>query len=128
MKDLFTYHPPKGDQPERYKAIRDAETDARLMPLPTPDTTTEDARYLYSVVNWNTKAFADTIEALSPPSADRTTAIRCVRLARMLMNEAITWASVHRDLTEGRRLQALAMDELMKARMWACAAIALNEE
>ena len=56
----FTYHSPKGDQPERYVKIREA------------------AKNLAEVIIDNT-----------PPSADQTTAIRKVREAVMTANASI---------------------------------------
>ena len=60
LEALFTYHAPTGDQPERYTRINDA------------------AKYFAKVVAEN-----------CPPCADRTTAIRLIRNARMTANSAI---------------------------------------
>ena len=60
IERLFTYHPPQGDQAERYGKLRDAA-----------------------------KAYAKTIVALSPESAEQTLALRHVQEAAMMANAAI---------------------------------------
>jgi hypothetical protein len=57
---IFTYHAPKGDQSERYKAIRDAG-----------------------------RVFADVIARSSPPSSEQTLAIRKIEQAVMWANAGI---------------------------------------
>lgn len=78
----------------------------------------------FTRINTGCKAFALVIQNTAPPSADTTTAIRCVRLARMLLNQMLLlrW-------TEQRRqhFRTLAEDELLKASLWASAAIALHD-
>lgn len=60
IERMFTYHPPSGNQPERYGEIRDA------------------AKVLAKVILKNT-----------PGSADQTAAIRKLREAVMTANAAI---------------------------------------
>jgi len=60
IKDLFTFHPVHGDQPERYAAIR-----AQFIQL------------------------AEFIAKNSPASAEQTLAIRALHLAQMHANSAI---------------------------------------
>lgn len=60
LENWFTYHPPEGDQTERYIKLRDAA-----------------------------KTFAETIVELTPPSADQTVAVRKVREAAMAANASI---------------------------------------
>jgi len=60
LENLFSYHAPKGDQVERYNAIREAA-----------------------------KNFAEVIVDNTPKSADQTAAIRKVREAMMTANAAI---------------------------------------
>ena len=57
---LFSYHPPKGDQAERYGRLRDGA-----------------------------KAYAELIVSLTPESSEQTLAIRAVHEASMLANAAI---------------------------------------
>jgi len=60
VDDLFTYHPPTGDQPARYEAIREAA-----------------------------KTFARVLLDNTPPSADQTAAIRKLRESVMTANASI---------------------------------------
>lgn len=60
IDNIFSYHPPKGDQVERYNAIREAG-----------------------------KAFALVLLENTPASPDQTVAIRKVREAVMTANAAI---------------------------------------
>ena len=60
IEELFTYHAPSGDQPERYKRIREAA-----------------------------KALAYEIDRSCPPGPDRTAAIRHIREAVMTANASI---------------------------------------
>lgn len=60
LDQFFTYHPPKGDQAERYQRIRDAA-----------------------------KEFAAVIYELTPTCPDQTAAVRKVREAVMTANAAI---------------------------------------
>ena len=60
LESIFTYHAPTGDQPARYKAIREA------------------ALNLARVISYN-----------APAGADRTDAVRKVREAVMTANAAI---------------------------------------
>lgn len=60
VRNVFTYHPPKGDQADRYVKIREAAL---------------------------TLAF--TIQECTPPSAEQTLALRDVQRATMMANAAI---------------------------------------
>ncbi len=60
IDNLFSYHPPKGDQTQRYERLRAAA-----------------------------KAFAEEIIRSTPSGADQTAAIRKVREAVMTANAAI---------------------------------------
>jgi hypothetical protein len=60
IEDLFTYHKPVADQPERYQAIRDAA-----------------------------KQFAYVLIRCTKPSADQTTSIRHLRDCVMTANASI---------------------------------------
>lgn len=64
IENVFSYHAPKGDQPERYEAIRNAA-----------------------------KLLAITIVQNTPKSADQTAAIRKVREAVMTANASIALES-----------------------------------
>jgi len=60
IEQLFTYHPPKGDQPERYELLR-----------------------------LNAKTFAKLIDSSCPDSPEKTTAIRKLQECVMFANAAI---------------------------------------
>lgn len=60
LRTWFTYHPPTGDQPTRYNAIRDAAYE-----------------------------FAKAVREHTPPGADQTAAMRKIREAVMTANAAI---------------------------------------
>ena len=80
----FSYHPPTPETAPKYAAIREAEKAAAMV--------VDSARFGdvdYGRVNVVMLAFADAIAELAPNCADRTAAIRCVRLARNAANEAL---------------------------------------
>lgn len=60
LDNLFSYHPPKGDQAERYGKLREAA-----------------------------KAYAALVQELTPPSPEQTLAVRAIHLASMHANSAI---------------------------------------
>jgi hypothetical protein len=60
LENLFTYHPPTGDQPQSYEAIRTAAKD-----------------------------FAKILLEHTPPSADQTAALRKLRECVMTANASI---------------------------------------
>lgn len=60
LDNFFSYHPPQGDQVERYNKIREAA-----------------------------RVFADVINENTPPGADQTAAIRKLRECVMTSNAAI---------------------------------------
>lgn len=65
LDNLFTYHAPQGDQPQRYTRLRAAG-----------------------------RAFAAEILALTPPCADQTAAIRQVREAVFTANAAVACSPI----------------------------------
>jgi hypothetical protein len=70
------------------------------------------------------RAFSAVCAAVAPRSADLAAAERCIRIARMLTNEAL---AAKADPERHAHLLSLASDELTKARMQACAAVALAD-
>jgi hypothetical protein len=60
VEDLFSYHAPKDDQPQKYEAVRAAA-----------------------------KVFAKVLIANTPSSADQTAAVRLLRQAVMTANASI---------------------------------------
>jgi len=77
----------------------------------------------FAAVSEACRAFSAVCAAVAPRSADLAAAERCIRLARMLTNEALA----ETDFAPAMRLRGLAFDELTKARMQACAAVALAD-
>lgn len=78
----------------------------------------------YDEVNEAGKAFAEAIKEHAPPSADRTAAIRCVRLACMALREV--GLSEKRTPEVASDLTKAAMVDALKAKWQASAAIALH--
>lgn len=125
VPDQFVYIAPNDDTLPRHNRIRRAQSEvgAGLKVAVFPEdhahqlTTVES----FGLINDACKHFAAEISAVCPPSADRSAAERCVRLARMLANEAVILPLFEQKLTT----LELAQDQLMLARMQACASVAL---
>lgn len=115
--DPFHYIAPTDATIPRYDAVRAAERACRQA---ITDTEYAERTNAFNAINAACRDFAAVIEAQAPNCADRTTAIRCVRLARMEANEGVATG-------QERTCQAWH-DALRQARMWACAAIALADE
>ncbi len=113
--DLYQYIPPNEVTAPRHAAIRSAAVAcAAELAVPSGFPQVSDA----------CRAFSAVCSAVAPRSADLAAAERCIRLARMLANEAL--ASKNDDVRHAHLL-SLALDELTKARMQACAAVALAD-
>jgi hypothetical protein len=132
--DLFEYIPPTAETTPRFAAIRAAQSECMgaltvalydhadlgdLSPAEKPKAWPES----FAAVSEACRAFAAVCAAVAPRSADLAAAERCIRLARMLANEAL--GPVERPYA--KHLLGLAVDELTKARMQACAAVALAD-
>jgi len=127
----FTFVPPSTpEEAAKHVAIRDAETvcaEAVANAITAGD---------FPAVTAATFAFATVINEQCPESADKTAAIRCVRIARMAANEAvlqsrkIATAKTERqagDLaTLANQCGGLALQHLTLARYQASASIALG--
>ena len=122
--DPYRYIAPTETTAPKYAAIRAAAAEAALLPL--HESPGCDIQGLFEHINGRLRALHATILEHAPSSSDLVAAEQCCRLARMLANEAVLTANVHSDLDEARRLMSLARDQIMLARMQACAAIALN--
>jgi len=118
--DPFRYIAPSSTTAPIHEELRTAEAKAQLGISAAWDRVADGSMAfdVYENINDATKELHEAIRLLAPPSADTSAALRCVRLARMLANEAVkkSW----------QRGIVLASDELTKARMQACAAVALN--
>lgn len=81
-----------------------------------------DPQVAHDSITGAARTFFRTVQAHAPPSADRASAERCVRLARMHANEAIRSPTPADAANSIRR----AYDALADARLQANAAIALE--
>lgn len=119
--DPFRYIPPDSTTAPIYEELRTAESTAQLDISGAWEKVANGsaAFVVYQDINDATKKFHEAIRLLAPPSADTSAALRCVRLARMLANEAVK-QSWHHGIV-------LASTELTKARMQASAAVALQQ-
>lgn len=131
----FTYHPPTEEQKPRYAAIREAELAAVVLPLALANFVLARGGAVpeHDAVNAAFRHCVEVIDAFTPDSADKSAAIRCVRLARMAMNEGIVHAKRMATLTMvGNEMQFVAgcadyaAVQLREARWQASAAIALE--
>lgn len=89
LENWFTYHAPTSETTPKYIAIRAAEL-ACAMDLDDAIADDCDRQVRYDRINKATRAFVEAIDIHVPDCADKTAAIRCVRLARNAANEAIT--------------------------------------
>lgn len=118
LDNWFTYHATTDETAPKYAAIRAAEDACRhglTMGIGLVD---EPAHVRFGHINAACRTFALVIDEQAPDSADKTAAIRCVRLARNAANEAVI------DTAGAGRLQAVALTEIQKARWQANSAIA----
>lgn len=130
IPDPFRYIPPTEITSPKHAAIRAAEGAARSAiqqqigggSWQGDHAGHYDAQAAYTAINDACRSFYAAIVEHAPPSADRAAAERCVRLARMAANEAVT-ADPTAELLELRRQ---CVDNLRAARWQACAAIALH--
>lgn len=126
LDNWFTFHAPTDETGPKYAALAAMERDcAELLTMPG---------LTHDRVNAELRRFVETIDALAPDSADKTAAIRCVRIARNAMNEAIVkaarvehpashclWVCDYDSVSLPCRI---AIHELIKARWQANSAIA----
>jgi hypothetical protein len=113
--DSYQYIAPNAETAPRHAAIRSAAF-ACAAELAVPAG--------FPQVSEACRAFAAVCAAVAPRSADLAAAERCIRLARMLTNEAL---AAKTDPERHAHLLRLALDEITKARMQACAAVALAD-
>ena len=117
LDNWFTYHTPTEDTAPRYKAIRAAEFKCAA------DIDDALGNYIghaaHERINAACKDFAIVIDAQAPDCADKSAAIRCVRLARNAANEAIVARTDH-----AADLRVMCAQNLTAARFQANSAIA----
>lgn len=117
LDNWFRYHPPTDETKPKYMAIRAAEHGA------AQDINDAVGNFAgaeaFNRINATCKAFAVVIDTEAPDSADKSAAIRCVRLARNAANEAVIAEAEHRN-----DCLVICAQELTKARWQANSAIA----
>ncbi len=132
--DLYQYIAPTPVTAPRHAAVRAAALACSLalkhaLSLHIVDSHGKDHGSLratladFAAVSDACRAFSVVCAAVAPRSADLAAAERCIRLARMLSTEALGCNKA----TLADHLFGLALDELTKARMQACAAVALAD-
>lgn len=119
---LFIYHPPTDEQKVLYERLAEAYAGVyrvmtkALRALGKRPAQPED----YDAITDACEGYYNVIMEVCPASADRTAAIRCLRLARNAMNDCLR-------LPEDRSVfWTLAEQELIKCRYQAHASIALD--
>lgn len=128
LDNWFTYHNDPEKAP-KYQAIRAAAENCRKVAGEVFQAVEAEQCHsqpvgkaervdLYGRVNHVMKTFAEVIVANCPPSADTTAAVRCVRLARMAINEQLS--------TGTTGANHLIYDQVLLARFQASSAIALD--
>ena len=123
LDNWFTYHAPTEETAPKYAAIRAAEA-ACLKVIeeawsgPTTDRTAHDR------VNAVMRAFAEVIDKYAPDSADKTAAIRCVRIARNAANEELVLIQSSGGSGGNPAVERQVNDNLRAARWQANSAIA----
>lgn len=122
LDNWFTYHPPTDETAPKYAAIRAAEA-ACFAVFDAAWSGSMDNR-AYGPVNEACRAFAVAIDENCPDSADKSAAIRCVRLARNAANEELAFLIQSGGSGGNPALETQANDNLRAARWQANAAIA----
>lgn len=134
--DPFKYLEPNADTTPRYKAITEAwksccsSVEETLRPFICYQSlcigaTDRPKPKDYAAINEACKAFFDVIQKVCPPSADRTAAERCIRLARMKANEAMYPMCENPTADLPGKIGAAALMDLLSAKHQAAASVAL---
>jgi len=121
LDNWFTYHAPTEKTAPKYAAIREAEESAHIILRDLRANPDNAAGWSYADINRTCRKFAEVIDANCPDSADKSAAIRCVRLARNALNEYLTATKAPIDV-EG--VLNIATDQARMARWQANSAIA----
>lgn len=127
--DLFVYHAPNPETAPRYEAITDAwvkchHAVSHVLVIALNSTRVPESSD-YESINAECKAFFDVVQKVCPPSADRSAAERCIRLARMKANEAMRPTLSGAGPLWKQDVANLALGELLNAKLQANASIAL---
>jgi hypothetical protein len=117
--DVFSYQPPNDATAPRYERIVAAEAACGSAIFAALTVADGPIAGRFRAVNDACKAFYAEIVAVCPASADRSAAERCVRLARMAANEALSKPGT------ADKSREIAKEQLLFARWQASAAVAL---
>lgn len=136
LDHLFTYHPPTPETQPKYAAIAHGYKACLGIIRESLEgvAKSDDLQHHFNEITGACRGFADIINVMAPDSADKTAAIRCLRIARMAANEtALVMGHARADIPDEeaealfvqiRQLAVLCENELVKARWQANAAIA----
>ncbi len=127
--ELFTYHPPTEEQAPKYQQLQLgflAVLEAGKVVLKGQRGDERAPQADFEAFTRSVRAYAELIAELCPSSADRTAAIRCLRLARNAMNDVLCGNRNHPHGLDPDPFSAIFEQELIKARYQANASIALN--
>lgn len=125
IDNWFTYHAPTEEQAPKYADIRRAEKVFRDVLLFSVVPRRGEPVFCFSAITDASRDLVQTIDRHTPDCADKTAAIRCVRLARNAANEFVATMNGDGILEEiANMLLQVAMEEALKARWQACGAIA----
>lgn len=109
LDNWFTYHAPTEETAPKYAAINAAK-DLFVNEVVAAITTEGMVQDRFDKINKAARAFSETIDVNAPDSADKTAAIRCVRIARNAANEAIAQAG--NEILEKHLAQVFAQNVL----------------
>ncbi len=128
LDSWFTYHPPTDEQKLKYTAIRAHEGKfGRVLAAALVAIKEQNKDPDFESITTACRESADAINEHAPDSADKSAAIRCVRLAWIAANEALLSAARKDDPTITMALAHGAIMDFTRARWQACAAIACEE-
>lgn len=119
VDNWFTFHPPTDEQKVLFGAVVTVAKVTRAAVEQAFELGSNPV-LAYTKINDACRTLVEVIDANAPDSADKTAAIRCVRIARMAANAAVQDFNTIGCGLHARR----AIDNLYAAQWQACAAIA----
>lgn len=133
LDNWFTYHTPTEEQLPLYSALREKEAYLQTLLVGIPIVKTmnlwplTDAKFRETLMEGMSgpfREFAEAINTSCPDSADKTAAMRCLRLARNFLNEFVMSHAKPAENNIGLGYLVLTSQYLMEARFQANASIA----
>lgn len=124
LDNWFTYHAPTEETAPKYAAIRAAADGLSAAAVKSMRGMALGGPLDYTSCTDAARNFVRVIGENCPDSADKTAAVRCVRLARNAFNEAVSDENLSMRATE--RLADLMAVQIYAARWQACSAIACD--